>query len=148
MEQNVQRGCIVSVLGVFQDQVGQNPQQLPMKSTLTHLWAWMWTGVLLRRALKSKWLHIYAVKLKYQYMSLKPLYIYVYISIDCCFLFCFFFFSSSNICANRDICPFAIFPVSEGWSGLQTPELRLKYFTSLHQLISYNILHFVLLSFL
>lgn len=29
-------------------------------------WAEVWTGVFPRRALKSKWLHIYAMKMKYQ----------------------------------------------------------------------------------
>lgn len=89
LEQDFQRGCAVSVLGDFQGQVGQSPQQQPMKSKLTHLWARVWTGVLLRRALKCKGLHIYAMKIKYQYMSLKSLYIYVYISIACCFSFFF-----------------------------------------------------------
>lgn len=140
-----QRGCVLSILGDFQDQVGQSPQ-LPMESKLTHLWAGLWTGVLLRRVLKSKLLYIYDMKIKYQYMSLKSLYIHVYISIACCFSFWFFF--SSYICMHKDICPFAFFPISEGWSGLQIPELHLKYFPILHQLISYNILHFVLFSFL
>lgn len=126
LEQDVQRGCVVSALGDFQNQVGQSPQQQPMKSKLTHPWAGVCTGVLPRRALKYKWLHTYAMKIKYQYMNLKPLYIHVYIFIVCCFSF-WVFFSSSNIYIHKDICSFAFFPVSDVWSGLQPPELHLKY---------------------
>lgn len=147
LEQDVQRGCVVSILGDFQDQVGQSPQQLPMKSKLTHLWAGVWSGVLPRRALKSKWLHIYAMRIKHQYMSLKT-FIHSCLHFSSLVLFILASFSSSNICTHKGISPFASFPVSEGWSGLQTPELHPKYFPTFHQLISYNILHFVLLSFL